>query len=257
MASAAEWGKQMEAMAGGDAEAMPGEFHLTLLRGFELRFGGGLLRPCAGEQRLVALLAVQGATPRSVVSGLLWPDASGPRAQGNLRTALWRLARLCPGLVAVDGARLALRGVEIDAVAFGRWAKRLVDGGRVADDDVRTARAAWADLLPGWYDDWVVAEREQLRQLRLHALEALARELAARGRHAVAIEIALSAIALDPLRETAHRTLISVYLAEENLSEAARHLRIFADLLHTELGVAPSPRTIDLVASRIPAMQFR
>jgi DNA-binding SARP family transcriptional activator len=93
-----------------------------------------------------------------------------------------------------------------------------------------------------------------LRQLRLHALEALAHELAARGRHAVAIEIALSAIALDPLRESAHRTLI--YLAEENLSEAARHLRIFTGLLRTELGVAPSPRTIQLVASRVPAVQF-
>ena len=253
-------GGEMEATAGGvgdDTATMPNEFHLTLLRGFELHLDGRWLRPCAGEQRLVALLAVQGPSPRSVVSGLLWPDASGPRAQGNLRTALWRLAKLCPGLVAVDGDRLALRGVEIDVVAFGRWAKRLVDRGAVADDDVRTARAASADLLPGWYDDWVVTEREQLRQLRLHAFEALARELAARGRHAVAIEIALSAIAIDPLRESAHRTLISVYLAEENLSEAARHLRIFADLLHTELGVAPSPRTIQLVTSRVPAAHFR
>jgi len=250
----------MEATAGGvgdDTAAMPGEFHLTLLRGFELRLDGRLLRPCAGEQRLVALLAVQGPSTRSVVSGLLWPDANGPRAQGNLRTALWRLAKLCPGLVTVDGDQLALRHVEIDVVTFARWAKRLVDRGAVEDDDVRTARAASADLLPGWYDDWVVIEREQLRQLRLHALEALARELEARGRHAVAIEIALSAIALDPLRESAHRTLISVYLAEENLSEAARHLRIFADLLHTELGVAPSPQTIQLVASRVPAIHFR
>jgi DNA-binding SARP family transcriptional activator len=236
---------------------LSGEFELTLLRGFELHLDGRPLRPCVSEQRLVALLALQGPLPRSVVSCLLWPDANGPRAQGNLRTALWRLAKLCPGLVAVEGDQLALRGIEIDVTAFTRWGLQLVNGGAAADDDVRTARSTRSELLPGWYDDWVVAEREQLRQLRLHALEALAHELAARGRHAVAIEIALSAIALDPLRESAHRTLISVYLAEENLSEAARHLRIFADLLHTELGVAPSPRTIELVASRVPAMQFR
>jgi DNA-binding SARP family transcriptional activator len=248
----------MEATAGdvGDDTATVSEFHLTLLRGFELRLDGRLLRPCPGEQRLVALLALRGASPRAVVSGLLWPDANPPRAQGNLRTALWRLTKLCPGLVAVEGEQLALRGVEIDAVAFARWAKRLVDEGAV-EDDVSAARSARAELLPGWYDDWVVAEREQLRQLRLHALEALAHELAARGRHAVAIEIALSAIALDPLRESAHRTLISVYLAEENLSEAARHLRILADLLRTELGVAPSPRTIQLVAARVPAVHFQ
>jgi DNA-binding SARP family transcriptional activator len=120
---------------------------------------------------------------------------------------------------------------------------------------VAVARGAQAELLPGWYDDWVITEREHLRQLRLHALEALARELAARGRHAVAIEVALSAIALDPLRESGHRTLISLYLAEDNLSEAARHLRIFAGLLREELGVAPSPRMMQLVTSRVPALQ--
>jgi DNA-binding SARP family transcriptional activator len=241
--------------AGDESSTGAGELRLTLLRGFGLHLDGRPLRPCVSEQRLVALLAVRGALPRSVVSGLLWPDANHLRAHGNLRTALWRLARLCPELVAVEGDQLALRGVKIDVVAFARWARRLVDGGAIADDDVRTARSTRADLLPGWYDDWVVAEREQLRQLRLHALEALSRELAACGRYAVAIEIALSAIALDPLRESAHRTLISVYLAEENVSEAARHLRIFADLLHTELGVAPSPRMVQLVTSRVPALR--
>ncbi len=249
-----EWMKTTAVGAGGDTATVPGGYQLTLLRGFELRLDGRPLRPCVSEQRLVALLAVRGTLPRNVVSGLLWPDANGPRAHGNLRTALWRLGKLCPELVAVEGDQLALRGVEIDVATFTRWATRLVDGGAMADDDVRTARSCRADLLPGWYDDWVVAEREQLSQLRLHALEALARELAARGRHAVAIEIALSAIALDPLRESAHRTLISVYLAEENLSEAARHLRIFADLLHTELGVDPSPRMMQLVTSRVPAL---
>ena len=83
-----------------------------LLRGFELRHDVQVLRPCVSEQRLVALLAVRGALPRSVVSGLLWPDANGPRAQGNLRTALWRLVKLGPGLMAVDGDRLALRAAS-------------------------------------------------------------------------------------------------------------------------------------------------
>lgn len=205
----------------------------------------------------MALLAVRGGLPRSAAAGLLWPDAVDPRAQGNLRTALWRLVKLCPGLVVVDGDRLALGDAEIDVEAFVRWATRLVDGGMVVDADVEAARAVRADLLPGWYDDWVGAEREQLRQLRLHALEALARRLAERERHAVAIEIALSAIALDPLRESAHRTLVSLYLAEDNLSEAARHLRMFSALLRTELGVELSPRMMELVTSRLPALQFR
>ena len=230
---------------------------MALFGGFELRLDGRVLRPCLSEQRLVALLGVRGGLPRSAAAALLWPDAADARAQGNLRTALWRLVKLCPGLVVVDGDRLALGPAEIDVTGFVRWATRLVDGGAAVDGDVEAARGVHADLLPGWYDDWVGTERERLRQLRLHALEALARRLAERERHAVAIEIALSAIALDPLRESAHRTLVALYLAEDNLSEAARHLRMFAALLRAELGVGLSPRMLEIVTARLPAAQFR
>jgi DNA-binding SARP family transcriptional activator len=260
MVSAAERGDDVDANAtdadSGGPAASPGEFHLALLRSFELQLDGRVLRPCLSEQRLVALLAVRGGLPRSAVAGLLWPEVNDQRAHGNLRTALWRLVKFCPGLVVVDGDHLVLGEVEIDVAAFTVWARRLVGGGPMIDGDVEAARATRVELLPGWYDDWVVAEREQLRQLRLHALEALARELAGRGRHAIAIEVALSAIALDPLRESSNRILISLYIAEDNLSEAARHLRIFADLLREELGVEPSPRMMRLVTSRVPTLQY-
>ena len=53
------------------------------------------------------------------------------------------------------------------------------------------------DLLPGWYDDWTILERERLRQRVLHALEAQSRILSAVGRHAVAVEAALSSLKLS------------------------------------------------------------
>jgi DNA-binding SARP family transcriptional activator len=226
---------------------------LALFDGFDLRFGDEFRRPCVGEQRLVAALALRGRLPRSTAAGLLWPDAAESRAQGNLRTALWRLARICPRLVVVDGEHLALdRDVGIDVHRFLSWADRMIRGDPVDDPDVAAARAFRAELLPGWYENWVIAEREQLHQLRLHALEALAGGLARLGRHAVAIEMALAAIQIDPLRESAHRALIAVHLDEDNLSEAARHMRVFTRLLRDELGVAPSPRMIELVATRMP-----
>ena len=39
------------------------------------------------------------------------------------------------------------------------------------------------ELLPDWYDDWVLLERERFRQLRLHALDALCDDLTRAGRH--------------------------------------------------------------------------
>ena len=57
-----------------------------------------------------------------------------------------------------------------------------------------------AELLPDWDDDWVRLEAEDWRQLRLHALEALAGRLAAAGRCGEAAGAAGAAVRADPLR---------------------------------------------------------
>jgi DNA-binding SARP family transcriptional activator len=225
-----------------------------LFDAFELRLDNTELDLCPSGQRLVAVLAIRRRLRRGAAASLLWPDVTESRGCGNLRTALWRLAKVCPGLVLAEGDQLSLAAAEVDVDGFVTWADRLVSGAAPTEGDVEFAQTGRLDLLPGWYDDWVVAERESLRRLRLHALEALARSLGARGRYALAIEVALAAIQLDPLQESAHRTLISLYIAEDNLSEAARHLRVFARLLHNELGVAPSRRTIELVTALAPAV---
>ena len=107
--------------------------------------------------------------------------------------------------------------------------------------------ALTGELLPDWYDDWLLIEREKYRQLRLHALEALATQLTALARYGEAAETALTAIAGEPLRESAHRVLIRVHLAEGNPSEALRHYRLFRELLLTELGLEPSEQIAELV----------
>jgi DNA-binding SARP family transcriptional activator len=97
------------------------------------------------------------------------------------------------------------------------------------------------DLLPSWYDDWVLFERERLRQLRIHALETLAATLTRKARFAEAIDAALHAICAEPLRESAHRRLIEAHLAEGNVSEAITQYERYRALLDEALGVPPSP----------------
>jgi DNA-binding SARP family transcriptional activator len=97
-----------------------------------------------------------------------------------------------------------------------------------------------ADLLPHWYDDWVLMEGEQWRQLRLHALEALAGRLTAAGRWGEAIDAASAAVRAEPLRESAHTALIQLHLAEGNQSEAVREFTRYRALLRTELGLEPT-----------------
>jgi len=103
------------------------------------------------------------------------------------------------------------------------------------------------ELLPGWYEDWVLFERERLRQIRLYALEKLAGHLAAHRQYARALEAALQCVHLEPLRESAHRAVLTVHLAEHNIAEALRHYEFFRQLLHDEMGIEPSPQLREML----------
>ncbi len=95
-------------------------------------------------------------------------------------------------------------------------------------------------------------ERERLRQLTLHALESLADRLLDAGRFGAATDAAYGAIRADPLRESAHRTLIRVHLAEGNAHEALRTYRSYVDLLQRELGIGPSTQLTSLIRPVLP-----
>ena len=111
-------------------------------------------------------------------------------------------------------------------------------------------------LLPGWYDDWVVLEQERWDQLRLHALEAAAEVLLCRGRHMLALEAGLVAARSELFRESAHRVIIRVYLAEGNWGAAMQHYRDYQRMLRRELNLAPTTAMDELmhplIASHTP-----
>ena len=102
-------------------------------------------------------------------------------------------------------------------------------------------------MLPDWYDDWVLVEAEEWRQLRLHALESLADRLLAERRFGESAGAALAAVRAEPLRETARGAVIRVHLAEGNQSEALAEFARYRTLLQAELGLEPTARLRDLV----------
>ena len=103
------------------------------------------------------------------------------------------------------------------------------------------------ELLPDWPDDWITEWRESWRQVRLHALEALSRVYASAGWYGRALDVALAAVRAEPLRESAHRAVIEIHVAEGNVNEALRQYRMCEVLLQQELGVAPSSAILDLL----------
>ncbi|WP_308403359.1 BTAD domain-containing putative transcriptional regulator [Streptomyces sp. Tu102] len=217
---------------------------LRLLGQFRLEFGSEAVELCRNGQRLMAFVGLRGRVSRTVLAGTLWPEVSEEHARGSLRTTLWKLPRGDPApLVHCCGDYLApAADLSVDVHALAETALDLIqESDRPLNGSPTLAMLSGEDLLPGWDEDWVLLERERLRQLRLHALDALAESLTREGKPALALEAAWASVRSEPLRESAHRAVVSAHLAEDNLAEAVRHYHAFRCLLHDELGVEPSP----------------
>jgi DNA-binding SARP family transcriptional activator len=168
-------------------------------------------------------------------------------ALGNLRSVLWRLRRSGIDLVETVGEQLMLRpDVTVDVRRHMQLAKRLAMGSDIPEAATIEIEQG-GELLPDWYDDWVLVERERYRQLRLHALERLCVDLTRSGAYAQAVDVGLRAVAEEPLRESGHRALIRAHLAEGNAGEALRQYQTYARAIHEELGLQPSRHMDDLV----------
>jgi DNA-binding SARP family transcriptional activator len=238
---------------GGPDAALPAPVRtvrLGLLQGFQLECGESEVDLPLSSQRVVAFLALQlRAQSRSYVAATLWMNLDEERAGASLRSALWRINRSGHPLVAAGARSLRLMpDVVVDLRESARSAREVLRGdaesGAARVDDLTAG-----DLLPGWYDDWVVTEREHFRQLRLHALEKLCGQLTDEGRFGPAVEAGLAAVSSEPLRESAHRALIRAHLKEGNRGEAIRQYETCRSELRRELGIDPSPLTQALLAS--------
>jgi DNA-binding SARP family transcriptional activator len=153
-------------------------------------------------------------------------------------------------LVEVVGDLLRLSSdVSVDFRTLTACAESIVHdvGGKAPPPKTVLRLQHGGDLLAGWYEDWVVTQRERLHQLRLHALEIAAARLSADGRYAEALEAALATVDIEPLRESAHRAVTQVHLAEGNRVEAVRQFQRYRGLLRRELGIEPSERMLRLV----------
>jgi DNA-binding SARP family transcriptional activator len=227
---------------------------VALLGGFQLMHAGHAVRMSPGAERLLAFVALHSQpVARLLVAGTLWSEVSERCAYATLRSSLSRLTPAARRALRVDPVAVRLADeVAVDLQDARALAHRLLARGETPSrDDLSPAAIAVLsrDLLPGWYEDWVLLESEDWRQLRLHALEALADRLLTVGRFGEAALAARGAIRADPLRESARTCLIRVHLAEGNQCEALLEFKSFSHTLKTGLGLTPTPQFRELVAT--------
>jgi len=204
------------------------------------------LRSRKGEW-LLALLALRGApVSRSSLAGTLWPESEESRALLYLRRELTYLRKAlgqeCDHLLSAGRSlQLDLAGVDCDLLAFDA---------AIARGDESSLEVAVSlyggPLLDGCDEEWVILEREFRERAHLTALERLAESAYARGDTSAAVNRLRSAVAVDPLRESAQRALIRT-LADSGDSSAA--VQVYRDLrihLRRELNTDADPETTSL-----------
>lgn len=206
---------------------------------------------------LLAYLLLHRRAPvaRQQLAFAFWPDSPDAQALNNLRTLLTRLRQVLPEANRCidstfstiqwrDDASYQLDVAEFeDALQQGSIAAEQAN----SSDTIRAFQAAvdlyTGDLLPGFYDEWLIPEQERLRQAYLDALDRLAALLEGKRRYKEALGIAQRLVRADPLHEAVYRQLMQLHLALGNRAAALRVYHACATILRHELGVDPSPAT--------------
>lgn len=193
------------------------------------------------QARLLALLCLRsGDVGREWLAGQLWEDVSTATALRRLRSTMSRLHHSIPGVIRRGRDSVGLSSaVRVDLGEARDRARRLVDGRAEQSVALWSAEPFLDDLLVDWYDEWIDSDRNEFRNLRIHALEVIARHLIATGQFASAIELCLVVLRTDPFRETTHALIVQSHLAEGNRSEAIAHARRYDALVRSEFGTEP------------------
>jgi DNA-binding SARP family transcriptional activator len=230
---------------------------VNLLGGFRVTLDSGA--PCAlptkKARALVAYLSVDPgrAYSRDALASLLWGERPDAQARKSLRQTIYAFRKAVPdagdALLLLEGEGIALNpaAIEADVPRF----ERLVGEG-TPEALERAAALYCGDLLHGFsldevgFEEWLVSERARLREL---AIDGLAKLLAHRVRTSETeqgIQTAVRLLALDPLQEVVHRTLMRLYARQGRRTAALRQYQMCVDVLQRELRTEPEAETKQL-----------
>ncbi|WP_427007926.1 AfsR/SARP family transcriptional regulator [Pseudarthrobacter sp. H2] len=224
-------------------------FQLSLFQTWKLCRDSCVVHVAARQQRLITALAINGPRPRSYLVGLLWPENSENRAMESLRVSVHLISRQVPGLLVNGGSVLSLSDrVAVDLHQVRAQIRELGQLGPNGNSAAHLNLLRDAELLPGWYDDWILSEQARLRQDRLHAFQIIARESLARCDYEVALEASEAALALEPLYESAVGLLIQAERQQGNNASALQAFEKYQAQLKEEVGIAPSEAIRRLIA---------
>lgn len=236
----------------GKSLAVP-ELQLNLLGGFELRADNAVISALPKKVRgLLAYLAMTGTRmqARETLAALLWPDSSDAQARMSLRSALAALRQSLgynfQRVVVCDNENVGLAYEQLSTDV--RKMEALA-----ADGNIEALKAAFnlytGDFLLGLrvggsaFGQWCETERTRLSALTVNTGVRLLTALHSQHNFEEALTVGHRVLALDPLREDVHRTLMRLHTDQAHPALALKQYHLCRAVLAQELGVAPEIET--------------
>lgn len=226
-----------------------------------IRSDGQALRLPPSTQTLFAYLILfhKRSHTRESLTDLFWDGIPYKNARRCLSTTLWRLKKElpqdCSCLVVSDTGTVQFAHTNrpwIDILSFEEKANYGLqmplaqmgrEEGRLLEEAISLYRG---DLLDGYYDEWVLRERERLHLLYLRSLSRLMRYYGGQNQLVKGIAYGQQLLAADPLREQIHRELMLLHMRKGERSLAIQQYESCRYVLANELGIAPMQETQSL-----------
>lgn len=208
-------------------------------------------------QSLLAYLLLHSDAPQSRqhLAFVLYPDSSETQARTNLRNLFHLLRHALPDAdcyLASDTLTLQWRTnapYTLDVADFEHELVNSTDrsASRERASIVRDLQSAIelyrGDLLPSCYDDWILPERERLRQEYIRTLERLIQVLVEQQDYRAALTHAQRLLQWDPLREETYRTLMYLSAWSGDRAGVVRFYNTCVQVMRREFDVEPSEGT--------------
>jgi DNA-binding SARP family transcriptional activator len=201
---------------------------------------------------------------RDQITESLWPELDPEVAQRDFKIAYSTLNRVLEpardrntpaAFLLRDDTLYGLRP-EADIWSDVEEVDRLItQGDKLFETDVEAALPHYRRALALYqghylqelpYAEWCTEERERLLSLTLRTADRLARTLVAKGSWEEAIEVCQTILSHDDCWEQAYRLMMTAYDRLGNRVQALRTYQRCQERLQNELGVRPSPATVEL-----------
>ena len=196
---------------------------------------------------MIAMLVLKRGRPvsRESLAFTLFPDRDEASALAELRRYLYRANKALPdrkgnAWILGDAETVYWNGESdacVDVIEFERLAADAATQPQAVD-------LYAGDLLENIYEDWVLAERERLRERYFGLLDDLIERFRAERNFPAAIGCAKRVLSSDPWREDALRSLVALRYESGDTAGALAEYDRFARRLRDELAIAPMPETL-------------